>query len=671
MNNELKKIKKLYGEDMMHFVRERCSTLLETDGLLLETLTKFFYPNKFLYKDLKSNYLLNKFVDYIYESIEEKERIKQVSNESPYKLMEDAGYTLYKCESEEDIQKFKKYYSKGEELCTFNGGRLNRCIVYFAVKKDVKNIKREDFTDPKREDLYGTSVISIQINRKNHVVSIKNRYNHTVYNPDATFSNNLDKIVPGLTDSFEKELGFEINKDNQNEDFDIPYYVKASDNRFYKFNYEINDIYYCPGNVIIKNFKPVFYDKSRYIVLDYMILDMQKKELINTEKDGLLSNIDINKIELKKHDVNRIICINDNIFIEINPLNKIIKYIDYYSEEIDNDFLSHNETLECVSIPNAKKIKNNFLNDSWTLKIIDLPKIESIGNNFIYANYYIESINMPYLKEVGNDFLDSWYKLKKIDFPNLRTVGNGFLSHSSNIEIVDLPELEIAGDSFLSGSSKIKQITLPNLSVAGNNFLYNDKPLLSLSLPKLKEIGYSFLHENENLKKISLPSIKKVESSFLESNRSLKKISLPKIEEIGSDFLDHNTILESINMPNVRKIGNDFLYWNDTLKNISLPNLEEVGNNFLNSDISLKSINLPKLRKAEQSFLEYNRELRFVDLPNLEVVGINFISRNYKLKKASFPSLIEIDDSFLTSALDSCDIDAPNLKYRSKVLIKR
>ena len=47
MNNELKKIKKLYGEDMMHFVRERCSTLLETDGLLLETLTKFFYPNKF------------------------------------------------------------------------------------------------------------------------------------------------------------------------------------------------------------------------------------------------------------------------------------------------------------------------------------------------------------------------------------------------------------------------------------------------------------------------------------------------------------------------------------------------------------------------------------------------------------------------------------------------
>ena len=37
----------------------------------------------------------------------------------------------------EDIQKFKKYYAIGEELCTFSGGRLNNCYVFFAVKKNI------------------------------------------------------------------------------------------------------------------------------------------------------------------------------------------------------------------------------------------------------------------------------------------------------------------------------------------------------------------------------------------------------------------------------------------------------------------------------------------------------------------------------------------------------
>ena len=27
-----------------------------------------------------------------------------------------------------------KYYAKGEDLCTFRSGRLNRCFVFFAIK---------------------------------------------------------------------------------------------------------------------------------------------------------------------------------------------------------------------------------------------------------------------------------------------------------------------------------------------------------------------------------------------------------------------------------------------------------------------------------------------------------------------------------------------------------
>ena len=54
-----------------------------------------------------------------------------------------------------------------------------------------------------RQDEYGTSVISIQFDRDDtHTLSIKNRYNHKVEKPDATFSNNLNNIVAGLTKSF-------------------------------------------------------------------------------------------------------------------------------------------------------------------------------------------------------------------------------------------------------------------------------------------------------------------------------------------------------------------------------------------------------------------------------------------------------------------------------------
>ena len=87
----------------------------------------------------------------------------------------EAGYVLVECYNEEDIQKFRKYYAPGEELCTFKGGRLNSCRVFFAVKKNVLDIKREDFKKPKREDEYGTSVISIQFTKdETNTLSIKN-----------------------------------------------------------------------------------------------------------------------------------------------------------------------------------------------------------------------------------------------------------------------------------------------------------------------------------------------------------------------------------------------------------------------------------------------------------------------------------------------------------------
>lgn len=47
MNNELKQIKKIYGEDTMHLCRNLFPSILEHEGLLLSILKEHFAPTKF------------------------------------------------------------------------------------------------------------------------------------------------------------------------------------------------------------------------------------------------------------------------------------------------------------------------------------------------------------------------------------------------------------------------------------------------------------------------------------------------------------------------------------------------------------------------------------------------------------------------------------------------
>lgn len=221
MEEELKKIKKKYGENFAKLCRTLFPTILETEGRLYEILTTYFSNNsRTLYEDLTKNGLEEKFKNFVFSKIDVEHPDKiMVEEKTPYELLDEAGYELTECTTEEEIQSFKKYYKPGEELCTFNGGRLNRCHVFFAVRKDVADIKREDFIAPKREDEYGTSVMGIQFDKGERcTVSIKNRYNHRVNNPDATYGNDLDKIIPGLEESFGrllKERGQMLNSTNK------------------------------------------------------------------------------------------------------------------------------------------------------------------------------------------------------------------------------------------------------------------------------------------------------------------------------------------------------------------------------------------------------------------------------------------------------------------------
>ena len=429
MIDDLKVIKKLYGEKMSHLCRELFPTLLEEPGYLSGLIQEKFEPSKLLYEDLIINGLKELFKNFIYSFSDITDENKDVTK-TPSELLSEAGYDLYECKSEEDIQSFKKYYAPGEELCTFSGGRLNRCHVFFAVKKGADKLKRKSFSNPRRQDVYGTSVISIQFSRGEcNTISIKNRYNHTVENPDATFSNNLDNIILGLTDSFEKEYGFNLSHNRSG--FEIPGYVKVK-GKYYKYNYELDNIYYCPNNIIIDNFevKNDYQQMERFIIVDYFIIDLQEKKIFPYKDkipDPICSRFSTThmfgtdpffkyfkeikdiKVIKNKTNTNKTIFIytkyKEPIEIEINKANQMIRYKNNHIRKLPDKYLYYNRYLKVLELNNVVKIGRNCLYINKTLEIISLKNIYEIGKNFLYWNKSIKQAIFPKNFFINDGFL--------------------------------------------------------------------------------------------------------------------------------------------------------------------------------------------------------------------------------------------------------------------------
>ena len=112
MDQDLKIIKKKYGENMAKLCREFFPTLLETEGLLSTLMLNNFEPNHSLYNDLISQKQEDKFKNYIYSLVDVENNNKIISHKTPKELLSEAGYDLYECESEDEIQQFKKYCIK-------------------------------------------------------------------------------------------------------------------------------------------------------------------------------------------------------------------------------------------------------------------------------------------------------------------------------------------------------------------------------------------------------------------------------------------------------------------------------------------------------------------------------------------------------------------------------
>ena len=604
MNYDLKVIKKKFGEKMMKLSRELFPTLLEEKGLLSGLFLDNFNPSKTLYDDIKKNHLEKEFKMFIYSFLNEDEVIEN-SKKTPKELFEEEGYDFYECKTEEDIQKFKKYYARGEELCTFKGKRLDKCYVFFAVKKNVDEIKRENFKNPIREDEYGTSVMSIQFTKDEaHTLSIKNRYNHALLegNPDSTYRNNLENIAPGLTKSFENTYG--LVQFNPNTNFEMKNYVRGKDGKFYKYNYEINNIYYCTDNIIIDNFEVKKLPKERYIVMDYFILDMKEKKITLYDEsinDSFVSSIkNIKKIDALKEDSNKMVIIigeEGNMIIKLDPNDRIIEI--------------NNETLKSVS--------DNYFSKSKYIDKLYLNNVVEVGDNFLNKNKSLSKISMDNVKVIGKNFLEYNDSIEEISLLNVERIGYGFMFNSNNPKMkkINMPKVEIIGNSFMFSNYSVMEVFMPNVKSIGNNFFIFNSIISTLNLPLVETIGDSFLENNELLYKLYLPNVTNIGYNFLKKNQVLKKIVIPNVVELNTGALQFNNSLEELYVPKVVKIGDDVLKYNNTLTEFESLYLEEIGKNFLEYNRWLEKFIAPNLRKIGLYMLSVNDVLIDIDVSNL------------------------------------------------------
>ncbi|MBR4507816.1 MAG: hypothetical protein IKP24_04795, partial [Alphaproteobacteria bacterium] len=276
-----KKLKKQNGEGVAKVIRE--AVLLDVPNIV--HILEFAGNNPDEARAL---------IPFIRERYKAKTRSEIFVDKNPLELLNDAGYDAFVVTNETQKNSIKKYFRAEEELCTFRDPkRLEDFYIIHAVKRGADKIKPAEH--PERQDEYGTSVISIQIAKKGGFISIKNRYNHTVNDPDATFSNYPDFIIPGLTNSLRQFF---------NVDFDVtesllPDGFCSINGQIFEFNYRMwgaiipqeeergyygyGDGFYFYGDNVIK------FNRDYEIMLENYVLNLREgtlKDLIIQESDG-------------------------------------------------------------------------------------------------------------------------------------------------------------------------------------------------------------------------------------------------------------------------------------------------------------------------------------------------------------------------------------------------
>lgn len=299
-NQNYELYKKKLGENSAKLIRENYPESLDSSEFL-------DYISKKCKTKTNARNVLSNIENLLYVKnsyLNENKNRKEIENEGDLEeILEDAGYDYKRINNVDELIKFKKFYASDEVLCTYNNpkGRLNDYHMIILYKKNLDKIKRSE--NPKREDGYSTSLLNVQIHKKFNNVSIKSRYNHSVNNPDAVYSNNLDKIAPGLNGAIEKKFGIKIDHKN---DEDIPDNLKLAGDFIINYWVERNNVY-VGEDVYVDNDEIHWINPNQELIADQFLINLKEKtvkDLLGTENSLLQEDLEKalkeNKLEVNK-----------------------------------------------------------------------------------------------------------------------------------------------------------------------------------------------------------------------------------------------------------------------------------------------------------------------------------------------------------------------------------
>lgn len=374
---------------------------------------------------------------------------KENTKKSVEELLSDAGYDSYYADTLQKQNAIAPYFEKGEELCTFRDTtRYQRYHIINAVKKDVNEIRRKDFPKPEREDRYGTSVISIQVLKTGGFISIKNRYNHIVENPDNTFSSNPDNIILGLGDAIRRQF----NVDFSSQKVPLPDNYTVQNGRIFKYHREAQNIYFGDG-FWVEDGQISTINPDHQILCDTVVLDLKEKRFFSPdldEKTVALLNDEIKekKLSVRTDRDKKSIYLDDKLFMEVakdgsqilslnlekttHLPNKAFKYIHLKSLNIPNleEMGSHCFLGGIEQIHTTKKV---LVKGDLDVSRQDLNVLPDFSNFVVDGSFYCGQNNLTSLKGsprlVKHDFGCSFNRLT--DLTGCPLVGKDFnCSHS-------------------------------------------------------------------------------------------------------------------------------------------------------------------------------------------------------------------------------------------------
>ena len=331
---------------------------------------------------------------------------EQGVHQDPITLLAQAGYDAYVADTLEKQNAIKKYYALGEELCTFRDpSRFRNYFIINAVRKDVAKIQRSE--TPRREDEYGTSVISIQILKSGGFISIKNRYNHTVENPDNTLNSNPDNIIPGLSDAIKHHFGIDFSAQR----IELPNNYVLVRNQICRYNAEINNVY-CAEDFYVKDGHVYEIDKRKEIMLGNGILfNLKDKKITDiTRGDYDSFSMEPDKRQLFIESLNHAVA-DKKIQITKNPLGgyDIIadgqQILTVENGELVNVNIPDAECIYLSKMPNARGVMDFSNVKNLELLNADLSQVSEIKFNPNAEHIYMRDVkNMPQSAQSTVDF---------------------------------------------------------------------------------------------------------------------------------------------------------------------------------------------------------------------------------------------------------------------------